>query len=398
MFGATIIDRYVFREISVSFVFCFAVFLVTGLIAGFLPLIERSMQYGLDLTLILFQLLISTLPTTLVTVFPPSVMIGVLLGLGRMAADNEITAINSAGISIVRLFPPVFLLGMIGFGLSIFCTLYLIPRGTSEEKKLIQKALKTRPDAGIEERTFFDRFGDNLIVYVEKIDPETGIMSRVFIRESSDPDDVKTILAKKGKAFPDPEGKAFILHLRDGTILRANRSGDYTGSISFPTFVFRYPVARQHHPSFEELSISEIRERVKTITEPKPDDTPEKLGYYGRVRQMASIIITQRFSHPLACLALAVMAFPLGVIRMGKSRLNNVTLGLFVIFAYYALTLATERVARSGLAPPEIVLPFPFVVFMVTAVYLTWCARMERLPGVVRLARSLILKARRQSP
>jgi lipopolysaccharide export system permease protein len=356
------------------------------------------MQYGLDLTLILFQLLISTLPSTLVTVFPPSVMIGVLLGLGRMAADNEIAAIKSAGISIVRLLPPVLLLGMIGFGMSIFCTLYLIPRGTSAEKQLIQEALKTRPDAGIEERTFFDRFGDNLIIYVEKIDPGTGVMSRVFIRESSDPNDVKTILAKRGKAFPDPEGKAFILHLRDGTILRANQNGDYTGSISFPTFVFRYPVERQHHPSFEELSISAIRQRVETITAPKPDDSLEIQAYYDRVRKMASIIITQRFTHPLACLALAVMAFPLGVISMGKSRLNNVTLGLFVIFAYYALTLATERVARSDIAPAEIVLPFPFAVFFLTSIYLTWCVRMERLPGVVRLARRLILKARRQSP
>ncbi len=396
MLGPSIIDRYVFREIAVSFLFCFAVFLVTGLIAGFLPLVQKAMETGLSLTLILFQLLIFTLPTTLVTVLPPSVLIGVLLGLGRMAADNEIAAIKSSGISVLRLFPPVFLLGLLGTGLSISCTLYLVPKGVTEAKDLSQQALTTRPDAGIEERTFFDRFA-HLIVYVEEIDSSTGTMSRVFIRESSDPDDVRTIVAKKGKAYPDPEGKVFILHLREGTIVKADRRGNTTGTISFPSFVFRYPVHGEKSVSFEELSISQIRKRVRDVTTPKPDDTPKTLAYYGRVRNIADILITQRFTHPLACLALAVMAFPLAVISMGRSRLNNVTLGLLVIFVYYTLTLATERVARSELGPPALVLPLPFVVFLVASAYFSWCARMERLPSAVGLFRDLLFRMKRRA-
>ncbi len=395
MLGPSIIDRYVFREIAISFLFCFAVFLVTGLIAGFLPLVQKGMETGLELTLILFQLLIFTLPTTLVTVLPPSVLIGILLGLGRMAADNEIAAIKSCGISILYLFPPVFLLGLLGLGLSLVCTLYLVPKGVSEAKELSQQALTTRPDAGIEQRTFFDRFA-NLIVYVEEIDSLTGTMNRVFIRESSDPDDVRTIVAKKGKAYPDPEGKTFILHLRDGTVVRSNRRGDTTGTISFPSFVFRYPVQRQETVSFEELSISGIRKRVREVTSPKPDDTPEKLAYYGRVRSIADILITQRFTHPLACLALALIAFPLGVISMGRSRLNNVTLGLLVIFSYYTMTLATERAARSALIPPELVLPMPFVLFAVISAYLIWCARRERVPAVIGLVRNLLFRMKRR--
>lgn len=397
----SIIDRYVFREIGVSFVFCFAVFLATGLIAGFLPLVQKGMEKGLELTIILFQLLIFTLPSTLVTVLPPSVMIGILLGLGRMAADNEIAAIKSSGVSVLRLFPPVLLLGLIGLGFGLFSTLYLMPKGMSEIRSIERESLIHHLDAGIEERTFFHRL-KNLIVYVEAIDRATGIMSRVFIRESSDPNDVRTIIAKKGKALQDPEGKAFVLHLRNGTILRTNKRGDSTGTISFPSFVFRYPISHgdldDSPKRFEELSIAEIQHRVKTVTTPKPDDSAEVLAYYGRVRKMSSILVTQRFTHPLACLALAVIAFPLGVINMGRSRLNNVTLGLAVIFLYYAFTLATERVARSGLAPPELVLPVPFIVFIIASAYFILCARQERVPAVIRVARSLMLKLRRQGP
>jgi len=236
----TLIDRYVFREILVSFVFCFAVFLVTGLIAGFLPLLQKGMESDLGLTAILFQLLIHALPGTLVTILPLSLTLGILLGLGRLAADNEIAALKSAGISILRLFPPVLLLGLIGLGLALACTLYLIPRGISEGRRLAQEALLKRPDAGIEEHAFFDSLKD-VILYVDRIDPASATMEGVFIKQSSDPEELRTIIAKKGKSQPDPDGKAFILHLLDGTILQENRQGDVKIG-TFEKYIFRYPL------------------------------------------------------------------------------------------------------------------------------------------------------------
>ena len=212
-----IIDKYVFREISVSFLFCFAIFLVTGVIAGFLPILQKGMESGLELTIVLFQALANALPGTLVTVAPLSIAVGILLGLGRMASDNEISAIKSSGISITRLLPPVLTLGFFGFCLSLLCTLVLIPKGISEGKRLMYEALTKRIDAGIEERVFFDSL-KNMIMYVEQIDSSSGLMSRIFIRESSKPDDVTTILAKKGKVATDPEGKSFIMDLRDGVV------------------------------------------------------------------------------------------------------------------------------------------------------------------------------------
>jgi lipopolysaccharide export system permease protein len=325
-------------------------------------------------------------------------MIGILLGLGRMAADNEVAAIKSAGISILRLLPPVLLLGLIGFTLSLVCTLILIPRGISDGRRLMQEAATKRADAGIEERTFFDSL-KNLILYVETIDSATGVMSHVFIRESSQPDEVTTILAQKGKVAPDPSGKAFILNLRNGTILKEDRRGDSTGSLAFESYVFRYPLAQSGMEtatkSFEEMSIAGIRSRVKAVIAEEATGGPEKVEYVRRVENFGRILITQRFIHPLACLALALTAFPLGLLNIGNSRLNNVSLGLVMIFVYYAFTLATERVARSGLAPPELVLPLPPLVFMVVAAYFIRCVQMERIPWLIRRLQGMILRIRR---
>ncbi len=401
MFLQTILGRYVFREISVSFLFCFLVFLVTGLIAGFLPLLQKGLEAGMELTLILFQVLIHALPGTLVSVLPLSLTVGILLALGRLTADNEVAAIKSAGISVSKLFPPVLFLACIGFSLSLLCTLVLIPRGITAGKTLMQEAAKKRIDAGIEERTFFDSL-KNLILYVEEKDGATGVLSRVFIRESSDPDDIKTIIAKKGKMAPDPEGKALILELRDGTIIKENQNGDSTGNLAFESYVFRYDLEKnpgnESHKTFEELPISAIRREVNLAEERKPTADPVTAGYYKRVMLMGHILITQRFTHPLACLALALIAFPIGLLNLGKSRLNNVSLGLVAIFAYYASTLATERMARSGIFPPEIIMPIPGIFFVCAGFLLTRYVRLERVPDLLHLTRRLARGIQRTKP
>jgi lipopolysaccharide export system permease protein len=394
---ASIISRYIFREISVSFLFCFGVFFLAGLIAGFLPILQKGVEAGLDLTMILFQVLINALPSTLVTVLPLSITIGILLGMGRLAADNEISAIKSSGISVVHLLPPVVLLGLIGFLLSLVCTLFLIPKGVGEARQLMQGALLKRVDAGIEERTFFDSL-KNLMVYVEKIEPQSGIMSRIFIRESSNQNEIAVILAKKGKSLTDPKGKAFILELKDGIVLKSNRQGEFLGSLEFESYVFRYSLDQTRLEaaprSLEELSISGIRTRVDQVTAAKPNDPPEVLAYYNRVKLFARVLIMQRITHPMACLALAFAAFPLGALNLGKSRLNNVSVGLAVVFMYYAATLAAERAARSAVAAPEFVMPMPPVIFIMLALYFVRCVRLEKMPKLFQFIEQALRRTR----
>ncbi len=397
MIGTRILDRYIFSEIAVATLFSFSVFLGAGLIAGFLPILQKGMESGLELTIILFQVLVNGLPAALVTVAPLSITAGILLGLGRLAADNEIATIKAAGVSILRLAPPALMIGTLGFLVSIVCTMWLIPRGISEGKNLMQSALTKRVDAGIEEGVFFDKL-KNLILYVEKIDSSTGVMSKIYLRESSDPKETSIVIAKKGKVSPDPEAKAFVLDLRDGVILREDQLGDSMGALAFENYVFRYPldknIMEQAPKSLEELSIEDIRKRISSLPPLKETDDSVSRAFYARARIHASLLITQRFTHPLSCVALAFMAFPIGVLNLGKSRLNNVSVGLAAIFVYYAFTLATERIVRSGLGPAEIVLPTPAITFILVGSYFTFLVKNEKMPRIFAYTQVFVRRLR----
>jgi lipopolysaccharide export system permease protein len=382
-----IIDRYIVMETGKACLACFLVFLVTGMIAGFLPLLQKGMESGLDLTVILFQALINALPGTLVTTAPLSITIGILLALGGLAADNEIVALKASGVSIARLLPPTMVGAVVGFLVSLLCTMVLIPKGVAQGRKLVREALTTRADAGIEQRSFFDGL-KGLTLYVETLDRATGTIKNVFLRETSDPQEPKTILAKRGRVLPDPEGKALIIQLMDGVVIAENAQGDAMGTLEFESQVFRRPIGEGDPEaasrSLEEMTIREILEKTAEAEALETTTTGASKEFYRRSGRLGRMLVTQRFTHPAACLALALVAFPLGMFSLGRSRLNNTALGMVVIFFYYAASLAAERAARSG-TPPEMILPAVPVAFGCLGLYLTHRANLERPPRIVKL-------------
>lgn len=386
-----IIDCYIVMETGKACLSCFLLFLTTGVVAGFLPLLQKGMESGLDLTVILFQALINALPGALVTTAPLSITIGILLALGRLSADNEIVALKASGMTITRLLPPTMLWGVIGFGVGLLCTMILIPEGVAQGRKLVREALTTRADAGIEQRAFFDGL-KGLVLYVETLDHATGTLKNVFLRETSDPQEPKTILAKRGRALPDPEGKALIIQLMDGVVIAENGQGEALGTLEFESQVFRRPLSEGNPEtasrSLEEMTIREILDKVAEAEDLETKTAGASREFYRRTGRLGRMLVVQRFVHPAACLALALMAFPLGMLNPGGSRLNNTALGMVVIFFYYAASLAAERAARSG-TPPEIIVPAVPIAFAFLGLWLTHRTNLERPPKTM----GLLLKA-----
>ena len=148
----------------------------------------------------------------LVYIIPMSVLLSVLLALGRLSADNEITTIKASGISLYQLMVPVGAFSLIAFFLTGAIIMYAYPWGFTALREFAYKIAKTSSEVGIQERVFNDSF-EGMIVYVDKIAVRSGNMQGIFISDRRDPDMSTTILAKEAFIGSDPEALAVNMRL-----------------------------------------------------------------------------------------------------------------------------------------------------------------------------------------
>ena len=190
-----ILNGYVFREL-------FSPFLVSLLIFSMILLMGRTLKFsdllinkGLAL-LDLGQLITYIFIPFLVYIIPMSVLLSVLLALGRLSVDNEITSMKSSGISLYQLIVPVGAFSFIAFFLTGMIIIYAYPWGFASLREFAYKIAKTSSEIGLQERVFNDSF-DGMIIYVDKISVRGGSIQGIFISDRRDPAISTTILARR---------------------------------------------------------------------------------------------------------------------------------------------------------------------------------------------------------
>ena len=326
----------------INLVFFTFIFLMTKI----LDITNLIVNYKISMFSVLLILLYSV-PRFLSFVIPMSVMMAVLLTFIRLSNDKELVALKAGGVSIYGLMPPVLVFCVIGFVLSVLITLYGMPWGKVSIRELTFQVAASHVDAGLKERTFNDSFRD-VMLYINKIDLKKKILRDVFIEDKRSQNIVSTIMAPKGRMFADPEKLVFHLKLYQGTINQVNLGNRSAHSINFDGYDvnldFKKPLtASNGGPKDEdEMHFGDLREYLKTF--------PKKNAQY----YSALIELHKKFSIPFACLALGLLAVPLGIQSESAKRSTGLGLGMIFFLIYYVMLSAGSVFGEAGVYPPMI--------------------------------------------
>jgi len=125
--GFSILDRYIFVELLLPFLFGMGLFTSLGVAIGTLfDLVRRITESGLPFTLAL-KILLLKMPEFIVLAFPMSILLAALMAYSRLASDSELIALKSIGISVYRLIIPAIVLSLIVTGLTYVFNDYVAP-------------------------------------------------------------------------------------------------------------------------------------------------------------------------------------------------------------------------------------------------------------------------------
>ena len=340
------------------------------LMAEMLKVTNMVVNYSVGVFTVLIMLAYST-PYFLTFVIPMSIMMAVLLTFLRLSSDNEVIALKTSGMSIYGLLPPVMLFCLIGSLLTLFMTIYGMPWGRLSVKELTYRVVSSNLEIGLKNRTFNDSFKD-VVLYVNKINPKSKELQDIFIEDKRTQSIVSTVVAPKGKLFSEPGKHIYHLLLYDGFIYQVDLKNRSANSIDFKTYEIRLDIKKststlkQGAKHRKEMSLVELRQYLNNRSR---KDT----RYYNSLMELH-----KKFSIPIACFALGLLAVPLGIQSRSAKKSFGLVLGLISFLFYYLLLSAGLVFGETGACPPVIGMWGPNIVMGGLGLYLLVKTASER--------------------
>jgi len=347
-----IVDRYILREMVSSLalgLLLFTLVLFTGRLMKLVELIvTRGVPAGTVLTLFLYLL-----PSFLVITVPMAVLLGTLSTYGRLAADNEVLALRTAGWSLYRLIVPALLLGAAAAAASAYLSLTAVPQGTQGFRDLLFRLSRTKATLALTEGLFSADL-DGLVLYVQELDDATGELKGIFVADAQDPGQPREILAARGRIRG--EGGGVTLTLEEGT-LHSRPAADPARYrlVTFRRHEIRLDpgatgAAGERERSPREMTLAGLRRAIR-----------EAQGS-GRSTAAFTFQVHQKFANPVAAIVLVLVGAPLGIQVRRSGRGASLALCFLIALAYYLLMVAGEGLAIQGRLPAPAGAWLPVVV------------------------------------
>ncbi|MFO7751977.1 MAG: LPS export ABC transporter permease LptF [Desulfobacteraceae bacterium] len=359
---ATTINRYIFTELippfAISLIFLTFLFLMTRIP----DITHMVVNYNTGLGSLLL-LLAYSFPRFLEFTIPMSVMISVLLTFMRMAGDNEITALKGGGVSIYRILPPVMVFCFLGFLLGVWITTWAVPESRVAFKKKSLEIAKTNLDVALQERKFNTSF-DDVMIYVSSVDVNSKKLEDVFIEDRRTNGMVNISVAPEGILVSDKEKMFYTLRLYDGKINQVDLQDETVNTVTFKTYDINLDLTGEGGSpdridrDLDEMSLSELAGFIRS----EPED---KKKLYTALMEMH-----EKFSLPFACIALGILAFPLGIQSVSLRRSSGFGLGIFFFIVYYLLLALGWAAGETGRYPAALGMWLPDLIMGAVGVYL----------------------------
>jgi lipopolysaccharide export system permease protein len=338
---------------------------VMALVGNLEKIADLVINKGVDIFSVLKIFLFMT-PYIITYALPISVLIAVLLSLGRLSSDNEIVAMRASGINLFSLILPLILIGIIlSLALVIFNDRAASYAHYAYRKTLKQVGIKN-PTAAFEEGVFIDSF-QKYILFIYHVDQKKNRLNNIRIYEpQGDDKPTRTIIAKAGEFIAVPEKNTVKLKLMDGTSDEPdpqNPTNFY--KLNFKTYFMNLNLSQaQDNRNIEkkpkEMTIQELRSEISRLGRKHIDAAP------------LFIQINEKFTLAFSCLVFILLGMPLAIMTRRREKSINIGIAVLIIVVYYPFFIGCEALGMQGVIDPQIAVWIPNILMGSIGAFLTF--------------------------
>ena len=364
-----IINRYIFKEIAYPFIIILFILTFVLLMGKILQIMDLVINKGVNVFSIL-KIIFFLLPSFMLFTVPIALLIAILIAMGRLSADNEITALKTSGISLMQIYYPVAVASLITFAFTIFTSYFLVPQSNFATKRLLFNIVQQNATIGIKEKVFNADF-KGFLFYAEKIPDNKNYMEGIIVSDNRIIGEQNTILAKRAYLVSDPESMKVKLTLEDGSIHTVSADLKNYRKIDFKSYDINLDLSTalasidESSKSSTEMTVRELLAKMK-----KPGLDP------AAIRELA-IEVHKKITIPLSCIFFGMLALPLGIRSHRSVKSRGFAVGLIVVSLYYLLRIGGEAFAETGYISPALGVWAPSLIFALMGTCLLYMANKE---------------------
>ena len=370
-----ILDRYIFREVILTFFFGICAFSAVFIGSGTLFKIARYItDYGASLSAVL-KIFVLGLPSVIMWTFPMSMLLASLMTMGRMSSSSEIIAMKSCGVSFTRIATPVLILGLLISVVAMAFNEYVVPWANTAYQNVVYYEIQGNTGMKSQEHVILKDVQKGQIqrlAYARYYDADAERLTRVTLQNFDAEGRIRQV---ENAEYAEWTGSKWTMH--NGMIYDIEESADnekdkqkgaenageekavtdVRRTLRFDTQVL--PIAaspkqiNREQKKPEELTMKELRAQINIM----------KMQYVDTKKLETELY--QRVTVPMASLIFALVGVPLGMQSTRNASSAGFAMSVIIIFFYYALMTMGNALARGGILPAMFAVWLPNIVGLI---------------------------------
>ncbi len=380
-----LLDRHIFKSVLFTCLAAAGLFAFILALANFVKDLLGPLLAGQLSIPMLVRLILLLLPFAISYALPMGILTGVLLTLGRLSADSEVTAMRAAGLGVVRIARPVFILGAIGAVAALQVNYESMPWARVQYHREFADAIRTNPLSFIVPKTFIRDF-KGMVVYVGERGKDSTVLRDIWVWQLDSHSRVRRLIrAESGRIQYDESTNSLIVTPFHAKVEERDVENpeDFGKSPKAPS-VDRGEQLRLSlggslgegiaHVKPEWLTFGKLRAEQARLAQETP--LPGKEKDAARQRMEIAMVLSEKANLSLAVFAFAFVAVPLGIKVSRRETSANLGVSVLLVLAYYILLNMVKVLDRHPEYRPDLLLWVPNLIFLAFGAWLL--RRVER--------------------
>lgn len=319
------LDRYLLREVAQTFVAVTGVLLIILLSNQLARVLGQAAQNEFPREVVLALIGLTTLQQLTVLV-PIGLFLGIVLALGRLYHESEMTAMSACGVGPLSIYRPIVLLTLVVVALLSVLSFRVVPAAGARAQQIRIEALRAAQFGALEAGRFRSFAGGDAVFYAEKVQ-RAGRLEGVFVQRRNE-DRLEIAVAEHAEQRGAGQAEQLFV-LFDG-----RRYEGVPGTNEWRIVEFAEHGIPVRLPDFE--ARKERRELKATRDLIGSTDDPDRAELAWRV------------AVPTMALVLMALGVPLAKLRPRQGRYARIGIAILVYFVYSNLLAATRVWIEKG--------------------------------------------------